>query len=418
MYELNDLTDTRFPLLSTVTVVLPVPAVQSDIGPPLTSAILQEVAHSSSQDSLERLKVELETDLACVKAVVEEVVGDSEQAELAQLASLPAGSRHGVGRQLSQSPVMENKPLPSLSSTSSTSSTSSRKVSSTSPGAESPAVKCPVTATESKISSLLEGTKSPVTITERNKSAVTGREGAKSPVSLGARPRSVTKARQEESEAGVVLKQNSWTSRAKRQDSLESNDSNNSTTSSTGGTNSFLRRKDLWERRSMNSPGEDRASPGWGSRTTPRVKTSNQTPDLVMDLPTGPLAGSPPIPAPRPVRRSPSSDSSSSSSSLEVPARNTTSADTFAADTDTMRKHSHKSSSGEKSSAPAPDTGSTPVAVFRTNVLASTPAQSKSASLNKSLFSTPSSSSKPAVKVKPILHVKPSETKKDPPKDS
>ena len=409
MYELNDLTDTRIPLLSTVTVVLPIPAVQSEICPPLTSALVQDAAHSSSQDSLERLKVELETDLACVKAVVEEVVGDSEQAELAQLASLPAGSRHGVGRQLSQSPVMENKPLPSLSS---------RKVSSTSPGAESPAVKSPVTATESKISPLFEGTKSPVTITERSKSAVTGRDGAKSPVSLGARPRSVTKARQEESEAGVVLKQNSWTSRARRQDSLESNDSNNSTTSSSGGTNSFLRRKDLWERRSMNSPGEDRASPGWGSRTTPRVKTSNQTPDLVMDLPTGPLAGSPPIPAPRPVRRSPSSDSSSSSSSLEVPARNTTSADTFAADTDTMRKHSHKSSSGEKSSASAPDAGSTPVAVFRTNVLASTPGQVKSASLNKSLFSTPSSSSKPAVKVKPILHVKPSETKKDPPKDA
>merc|ERR1712062_196621 len=120
----------------------------------------------------------------------------------------------------------------------------------------------------------------------------------------------------------------------------------------------------------------------------------------------------------------PSSDSSSSSSSLEVPARNTTSADTFAADTDTMRKHSNKSSATDKSAASANDPASTPVPVFRTNILATsspatTPSQLKSNSLhNKSLFSTPSSSSKPAVKVKPILHVKPSETKKDPPKDT
>ena len=388
---------------------------------PLTNSPVQAAAieSSSSQDSLERLKVELESDLACVKAVVEEVVGDSEQPELAELASLPAGSRHGVGRQLSQSPVMENKPLPSLTA---------RRVSSTSPGAESQPARSPVTVTENKVSPVMvtEGAKSPVTLSERKKSSLSAREGAKSPVSLGARPRSVAKAKPEEAEGGVVLKQNSWASRAKRQDSLESNYSNNSTTSSGGGNNnSFLRRKDLWERRSMSSPGEDKASPGWGSRTTPRVsKTSNQAPDLVMDLPTGPLAGSPPIPAPRPVRRSPSSDSSSSSSSLEVPARNTTSADTFAADTDTMRKHSNKSSAADKSAASANDPASTPVPVFRTNILATsspatTPSQLKSNSLhNKSLFSTPSSSSKPAVKVKPILHVKPSETKKDPPKDT
>ena len=46
---------------------------------PLTNSPVQAAAieSSSSQDSLERLKVELESDLACVKAVVEEVVGDS-----------------------------------------------------------------------------------------------------------------------------------------------------------------------------------------------------------------------------------------------------------------------------------------------------------------------------------------------------
>merc|ERR1711990_531768 len=93
-------------------------------------------------------------------------------------------------------------------------------------------------------------------------------------------------------------------------------------------------------------------------------------------------------------------------------------------DTDTMRKHSVKSSTADKASsasstAPENPTAS-PVPVFRTNILATaspaTPGQGKSNSLqNKSLFSTPSSSSKPAVKVKPILHVKPSENKKEPP---
>ena len=100
----------------------------------------------SSQDSLERLKAELETDLACVRAVVEEVVGgDSDQDNrqtVAELANLPAGSRHGVGRKLSLSPPsplsslteMENKPLPARRSSA---------VSPASPAAEKPPGKAP-----------------------------------------------------------------------------------------------------------------------------------------------------------------------------------------------------------------------------------------------------------------------------------
>ena len=367
----------------------------------------------SSQDSLERLKAELETDLACVRAVVEEVVGDSDQDNrqtVAELANLPAGSRHGVGRKLSLPPLseVEAKSLPARKTSA---------VSPASPEAEKPPTKAP--------------SLSPPPVT-----AGPGSDGEER--SLGARPRYLPNLRSEERETsgggggGAVLTQNSWASRARRQNSVETSGGvggvgggvggvETNHTTSPGNTNSFLRRKDLWERRSMSNPSDEKPSPGWGSRTTPRVhKTSNQTPDLVMDLPTGPLAASPPIPAPRPVKRSPSSDSSSSSSSAEVPARNTTSADTFAADTDTMRKHSHKSSTADKAPSSPSNPSASPVPVFRTNILAtaapaSTPAQAES----KSLFSTPSSS-KPAVKVKPILHVKPSENKKDPPppKDS
>ena len=358
----------------------------------------------SSQDSLERLKAELETDLACVRAVVEEVVGDSDQDNrqtVAELANLPAGSRHGVGRKLSLPPLSEVEAKSLLARKTSA-------VSPASPEAEKPPTKAP--------------SLSPPPVT-----AGPGSDGEER--SLGARPRYLPNLRSEERETsgggggGAVLTQNSWASRARRLNSVETSGGGEANHSASPvNTNSFLRRKDLWERRSMTNPAEEKASPGWGSRTTPRVhKTSNQTPDLVMDLPTGPLAASPPIPAPRPVKRSPSSDSSSSSSSAEVPARNTTSADTFAADTDTMRKHSHKSSTADKAPSSPSNPSASPVPVFRTNILAtaapaSTPAQAKS----KSLFSTPSSSSKPAVKVKPILHVKPSENKKDPPppKDS
>jgi len=344
--------------------------------------------NSSSQDSLvstgsnEKLKSELENTLACVKAVVEEVVNEKEKTVndevemVAELASLPAGSRLAVGRKLS------NTELETLNSDS----------------------------------------------------------------LLGARPRATPRTSKTITgeQDGILLKQNSWGSRFGFKEEPSDETSN---------TSSFLRRKDLWERRSISTPSnnEDDRPSGfrgnrdfWQSKTTPRSqKPPAQAPDLVLDLPTGPLASSPPIPAPRPIHfrrsRSPSSDSvaSNQSSSSESPARNSvslTAADNFAADTDTLKKTQAAQNSTPTSvftstghqprprplgvqqtprsqlvsvRSPVPRTPNPPT-IFSTGLVA-TP---------QTPFSSQSGSFKPAVKVKPILQVKPSEVKKDSTKES
>jgi len=340
--------------------------------------------NSSSQDSLvstgsnEILKSELEKTIACVKAVVEEAVGEKEKVVHAEgvmaeeLASMPAGSRHHFGRKFSQ--------------------------------AEGEAL------TNDRL--------------------------------LGARPRApivtprASKLSSSDKE-GILLKQSSWGSRFRLTDE-PSEDRNNS---------SFVRRKDLWEKRSNVQPPNinEEVNSGfqgnrdfWQSRSTPRSQTlPTHAPDLVMDLPTGPLASSPPIPAPRPrhVRRSrsPSSDSlaSNTSSSSESPARNSvslTTADNFAAETDTLKKSQaaqHSKTISNNTSTPKHHVQQTPI--FQV-VSPSSPGQrtpNSASSLTAGLVSTPKipfcsrpGSFKPAVKVKPILQVKPTELKKDLPTES
>ena len=375
------------------------------------------VENSSSQDSLERLRAELETDLACVKAVVEEVVGGGDNIHPceveAELASLPAGSRHGVGRQLSG---------PDTERTISPPACAGRRVSPAA-GGDRHLAPSPLSA---------ESSHSPLPPAPEQRLSVPSDPAADQ---HGARPRDQAAAagkqlssaeQQLEAVAGgsscVVLKQSSWGSRVRRQETagaVESADTKSAAAADTAAGasssgNSFLRRKDLWERRSM-SGGEERA------RTTPRPAKSagGPAPDLVMDLPATPLASSPPIPAPRPRpatsarSRTPSSDSAPdtpSTSSSAAAASRLTSADNFAAaDTDTMRKHSKTLE---------PKSSATPTPVFRTSFPASpfrTPLSGVAAT--KTLFSSPAPTSatpKPAVKVKPILQVKPSEAvKKD-----
>eukprot|EP00092_Neocalanus_flemingeri_P053889 GFUD01063415.1.p1 GENE.GFUD01063415.1~~GFUD01063415.1.p1 ORF type:complete len:405 (-),score=89.72 GFUD01063415.1:403-1617(-) len=346
--------------------------------------------NSSSQDSLtstgsnEKLKSELEKTLACVKAVVAEVVGEKEKTVgedvemVGELASLPAGSRHAVGRKLSHP----------------------------------------------------EG------------------ETLNSDRLLGARPRAPTATPRKSrtvsgDQEGILLKQSSWGSRAGLQKEEPADEVNSS---------NFLRRKDLWERRSISTPtnNEEDRRPGfrgnrdfWQSKTTPRSqKPPAQAPDLVMDLPTGILASSPPIPAPRPIHfrrsRSPSSDSvgSNLSSSSESPARNSvslTTADNFAADTDTLKKsQAAQHSTAAANLTPSHRARPQPPVVHHSPRSQVVSIQSPGLRTPNSLisfgsglvatpqtpFSSQTGSFKPAVKVKPILQVKPSEVKKDHPKES
>ena len=218
-----------------------------------------------------------------------------------------------------------------------------------------------------------------------------------------------------------LLKQSTWGSRfsLKGEASEESN------------VSSFVRRKDLWERRSTGkNDEEDRKSlhssrEEWRLNTNPGYQnTSILAPDLVMNLPTGPLKSSPPIPAPRPIhllRRSqlPSSDSFTSnlSRSSESPAISIATADNIPAKTDTLYK-----------SEAAPHSLPLPLLVFHqipdSQIVSfqsqgpQTPNPSISftdghVSTLQTTFSGQSSSFKPAVKVKPIVPVKQSEVKKD-----
>ena len=197
----------------------------------------------SSQDSLastgsnQELRTELESTLAEVRAVVEEVVLQQTSPEVEDLANRPAGSREGVGRQL----LVEAAAFPSTSS----SAASSRKVS----------------------AELGARTKTPI-VTPRSSRGEQGKTG----------------------EDGVVLKQTSWGSRHGREEQRED------------GNGSFLRNRDLWERRTTSTPTSDEDAPRasgpqglrgfWESRTSTSATNRNpkHTPDLVMDLPQGALA--------------------------------------------------------------------------------------------------------------------------------
>ena len=242
-------------------------------------------------------------------------------------------------------------------------------------------------------------------------------------------PRSSRGEQGKAGEDGVVLKQTSWGSRQGREEQREE------------GSGSFLRNRDLWERRTTSTPTSDEDAPRaggpqglrgfWESRTTSSPVTNRNpkhTPDLVMDLPQGALASSPPVPAPRPVHlrrrsRSPSSDSSmASDSSPPSTSPSITTADNFAADTDTLRKTSVGPVGNKARPAPLamPDPGlprqavasESPRAAHLLPIRSPGPRNPSSSPFSSpSSFAPAASSFKPAVKVKPMLQVKPSEAK-------
>jgi len=340
----------------------------------------------SSQDSLastgsnQELRDELESSLAVVKAAVEDVVRltspDSEVApEIGQrtpeeetvmeLATRPAGSREGIGRKLSMEEVEVR-----------------RKSQET--GARPRSVQTP-------------------TVTPRSGRSVVELEG-------------------------VLLKQNSWGSRkVLKEPEVEVEQ-----------ISAFVRKKELWERRTHSSPSSDdergekvgfRGNRDfWEQRSLTRVNTPGQTPDLVMDLPAGALASSPPVPAPRPRKsRSPSSDSVSSRSTASSEDSTSSppplsSADTFAADTDTLRKTSSSAAAGH----PTPKRRPEPLLLSSQQRSTVVPIRSPGPRTPKLTPKFPSSSTetplsgtgatssfKPSVRVKPLLQVKPTEIKKD-----
>ena len=157
----------------------------------------------NSSGSVQELKHELASALAEVRAVVEEVVllQASPELEVEELAGRPAGSREGVGRQMSGEEGREG--LASIPS----STSSSRKVS----------------------------------------------------AELGARSRAPTATPRSSrgeggGEEGVVLKQSSWGSRNGREDREEGVRGDGAGKGGgRGGEGSFLRNRDLWERRTTSS---------------------------------------------------------------------------------------------------------------------------------------------------------------------
>jgi hypothetical protein len=200
-----------------------------------------------------------------------------------------------------------------------------------------------------------------------------------------ATPRSTVKAgttadkEQEGSSSSVLLKQSSWGSRRTGGGgSLSLSTRENTTEESAPPPSGFSRNRDLWERRANSTPSSDeekekeRGGGFRGSRNfweqragSSRQKPNNsgQTPDLVMDLPSGALASSPPVPIPRPRRsRSPSADSvgslaESSTSGDSSMSPSLSSADTFAAaDTDTLKKSATGGGGGTASSYVLPPT--------------------------------------------------------------
>jgi len=354
--------------------------------PPRLSPQLK--ARVSSQDSLastgsnQELRDELETSLAEVKAAVEDVMrqaspeGDvrtPEEETVLELASRPPGSREGIGRKLSMEEVET-----------------------------------------------------------RRRSQETGAR-PRSVQTPSATPRTVRLAESE----GVLLKQNSWGSRkglAKEPEPEEP-------------TSSFVRRKEMWEKRTNSTPSSDdeRASfrgnrDFWEHKAQIRTKTPGQTPDLVMDLPAGALASSPPVPAPRPRKsRSPSTDSvgsrSTTSDEYVAPSTSLSSADNFAADTDTLKKTPQ--AAGLLAPVPKPRPDPLVLAAPRSQVVpirspgprtpklvhkfgsggGAVATTSSPGAEGTPLGGNSTSSFKPSVRVKPVLQVKPSEIKKDSSKD-
>jgi len=341
----------------------------------------------ASQDSLastgsnQELREELESSLAEVKAAVEDVVRrttpDSEEVALPtsaeaesvmELAGRPAGSREAIGRKLSMEEVEF-----------------------------------------------------------RRKSHELG----------GARPRSVqTNSSKILPEEGVLLKQNSWASRKSGGAPKDGDDEQSSV---------FARNKELWEKRMVggsSTPTSDdekeRANfrgnrDFWEQRSLGRThKTASQTPDLVMDLPAGALASSPPVPAPRPRKsRSPSSDSvggrsTESDDSVSLTAA-LSSADTFAADTDTLKKTSAAAAVAASLGVPTPKPRPDPLLLANTQRSTVVPIRSpgpRTPKLTPKFGAVPAvggaessfpagttSSFKPSVRVKPLLQVKPNEKK-------
>jgi len=330
-----------------------------------------------SQDSLastgsnQELKSELDTTLDAVKAVVADVeekqrlvspdiVGTED--EVMELVGMKAGSREGVGRKLSH------------------------------PGGEQ--------------------------IEMRRKA---GKD-------TGARPRSSqapvvtprTKARHEQE--GILLKQSSWGSREPLADPQDQTHAR-----------VFMKNRDLWEKRAGSSPSSDEEKTPVAFRSNrefweKRVR-QKQTPDLVLDLPpASSLAStSPPVPAPRPRIRHQSQDSLSSASPSDRDSRSSSSpghsppirtgADHFAAQAgDTLKK---------STPTPVPKPRPDPLVLQdmprsqvvpirspgpRTPKLLSKFQQSGPVATPQSPFQAATSSFKPAVKVKPVMQVRPTDT--------
>ena len=355
---------------------------------PKLNVRVSSVDSLASTGSNQELKDELETSLAEVKAAIEDVVRratpDSdgaasqslprtpEEETVLELASRPAGSREGIGRKIS----LEDVEL--------------RRVS----------------------------------------------------METGARPRSVQtpsvtpRSSKPLDVESVLLKQSSWGSRRGPREPKEPETPDEHVTA-------FVKRKELWEKRTNSTPSSDdekeRATPNfrgnrdfWEQKSLGRKKTPGQTPDLVMDLPAGALASSPPVPAPRPRKsRSPSSDSvgaRSISSEDSLTTSPISSADTFAADTDTLKKP--QSNQSTPVSHPKPKPRPEPLLLANTQRSQVVPIRSpgprtptltpKFGSVTPradSSFSGATSSFKPSVRVKPLVHVKPTEIKKDSSKD-
>ena len=346
----------------------------------------------TSTGSNQELRIELETSLAEVKAAVEDVVrksspGDVENpiAEvdaLLELASRTPGSREGVGRQLSSDGFEVRRKSPET-------------------GARPKSVQTPPAITPRTVKLTPSGA---------------------------------------QDQNNVIIKQNSWGSRKSSRDQDQEPTENISL---------FAKNKDMWEKRTVSSPGNSSDDSGdrsasfrgnrsfWEQKSSARNTTPGQTPDLVMDLPAAPMASSPPVPAPRPRRsksRSPSSDSASgrsiasSEGSPGVQPGSLSSADNFAAVTDTLKKTPTTAPSPKL--RPQPLTIPQPLSIPSHSPPGSTvvPIRSPGPKTPKvlakfgavtgtsldSTFGSPQSSSsfKPSVKVKPVLQVKP-EVKKD-----
>ena len=400
----------------------------------------------SNQDLMQELQRERETVVELVEDVMRRSSPEAAETVL-ELAGRPAGSREAIGRKHSMDEIQIRR---SHGGSEDTSTNSSGGVGTGTHGARHRSVQTPV-----------------------------------------ATPRTVKPGVADKDQEGnsVLLKQTSWASRRAGGGGAAASSSREGTEEVAPPTG-FTRNRDLWERRTNSTPSSDeekekerggfRGSRSfWEQRagsTRQQHNNSGQTPDLVMDLPAGALASSPPVPIPRPRRsRSPSSDSIGSSGESSASGESNmspslSSADTFAAaDTDTLKKSAGSVAvvvnfvppptpkprpeplvladlprsqvvpirspgprtprltakfGGSVSTSPtSTPTTSFPGAAASPAVkspflpsqlpLTSTPTGGNNGS--GMTAATPTSSFKPAVRVKPLLQVKPSEVRKEPP---